>query len=134
MKKSQYVTVQDEVETPLSEINSSGTPTRPKYKISKAITVPTISFKNRDTLSFKCLDEIRQGKAVKDQEKPADLVRIINLETGELLDLILNTVLKETLADYGNYIEKCFLATAHQVSGKKYKNFTVSEIELEEGE
>lgn len=109
-----------------------------RFTVKNQVTVPTISFKNRTALAFKCLNEIRVGKqmpATKNKDgtetlpKPADLMRIVELESGNTLDLILNTVLKETLEEYGDYVGKCFIAESTEVPGKKYKGFNVSEIE-----
>jgi hypothetical protein len=107
----------------------------------KSITVPTLSFKNRDLLYIRCIGELFKGKDLSGAgegptRKPADLMRVINLEDGVEYELVCPTLLVSTLKEKViDYVGKCFEvhATADKIAGKNYKGITVHEIEDPEG-
>lgn len=68
----------------------------------------------------------------KKQMEPADLANVRNLETGDVAQIIVNSVLKSTLEENypdQSYVGCWFEIIQHQVEGKRYKTYTVNELE-----
>lgn len=128
-------------------------------KIVKKITFPLWKWLLDEPKYFKCVGPIFQGKeikegATKEQEKPADLMVVINLETGEEMQIIVGAVLKGNIeehyaptlkgkpaepkdgyfvegenADNFPYVGKCFVAVQSKIENKRYKGYSLTEIE-----
>jgi hypothetical protein len=68
------------------------------------------------------------------KKEPATLCDAIDLETGEMVQMIVNAVVKSVLSEEyaGNaYVGKAFTITKRQrVQGKSYDPFNVTEIEV----
>lgn len=109
-----------------------------KVVIKNRVTVSPYSWKGREEGIFKVLGDIRIGSTheivdKKDgeikKEKKADLMRIVDLETGNEADMIMPSVLASIMRENGEYIGKSFLAVKGTKPGKRYNTFEVSEIE-----
>lgn len=109
----------------------------PTFSRAKALTLPTISFKNDGTKFLRLLGKIYVGKAIKQDgktpEKPADLCEVMDLESGELSLLIVPALVKSTLEENypsGGYVNKAFEIACHGTKdGKRYKTFSIYELE-----
>ena len=106
-------------------------------KVVKNVTLPLLKKEDDTPIYIKSIGAIFKGKQVngKDAEKmePADLMNIINLETGEEMQVICNSVMKSTFNEEypgDGYIGKCFRVTQMKVEGKRYKNYSIAEIEV----
>lgn len=108
-----------------------------KYKRVKAITLPLLKQKDDVTCYIKIISEISVGKEVKQKKgetvmAPAQIMRVINLETGEEMEMIANAVLKSTFEENypdKKYVNKCFAVTRHsKAQGKNYNTYSVEEI------
>lgn len=108
-------------------------------KIVKRLTFPLLKLEEGKTVAVKVLVPMFVGKPQKDAhpgDKPADLVNVVNLDTGEEMQMIVNAILKsqweENYPD-ATYVGKCFeitkgakLATK---SGRSVTAISVSEVE-----
>ena len=109
-----------------------------KYKSVKKVTLPILKKADGIAVFVEFTGPIFTGKELKgngkdDQMEPAELANILNLETGEEMQIICNTVLKGTLEeeypDQG-YVGRKFRILQAKVEGKRYKNYTIEEIEV----
>lgn len=109
-----------------------------EYKSVRKITLPLLKKEDGVAIFVAIMGPIFKGKEVKgtgDAAKmaPADLANILNLETGEEMQMICNAVLKSTLEEEypgEGYVGKQFRILQSKVEGKRYKNYTVEEIEV----
>jgi hypothetical protein len=107
-------------------------------KVVKNVTLPILKQEDGKTYYIKITGPIFTGKEIKGEgkeakEKPADLANIINLETGEEMQIIMNTVLKSNLEEMypeNGYVDKMFATTRSAIDGKRYKNYSIQEIEI----
>lgn len=106
-----------------------------KFKRKGAVTLPPYSFKNRDVGYLRIESEIVQGKTIrtdgKPTDKPADICKAVDLETGEMVTFVVPTVVKAALVEeVGDYIGKCFeIEKIGKREGKRYVDYAVYEIE-----
>lgn len=137
-KAKKAVKMTDKKETPAKTetVEKAAAPMGGKFKRKAAITLPTTSFKERDILYCKVVAEIRTGKAIKrgsEDMEPAELMRIIDLETGEEVDLIVPAVLGAILSDMKeegkDYVGMAFEIQKQDAPGKRYKKYSVYEID-----
>lgn len=113
--------------------------TKLKFTVKKRVTLPLIKPKLDVPVFIKINEPVFVGKklesgASKDMEA-ATLANVTDLETGEEAQIIVPSVLagifKDEYADDA-YVGLSFQLTKHpKVSGKRYHNFTVVEIEVE---
>lgn len=109
---------------------------QPKRK--KLLTLPLLKFEKDKPRYIKFTGPIYLGKDMKQKEgdkkkEPAHLAEVIDLETGEQAQIIINavpmSVLKENFPD-NTYVGKCFAITRQtRKEGKAYDPFNVEEIE-----
>ncbi len=101
----------------------------------KQVTRNVFPQRDGQTLFVKITGAVYQGKALengKSEMAPAELAEVVNLETGVLGLIIVNKVLHGQLDDlYPNatYVGKSFAVTMSPVEGKRYKAFTVYELD-----
>lgn len=112
------------------------------FKRTAALVVPSLSIKNikeGESLFVKAASEIASKPALNDdgtqkldkKGQPADLhlLRCVNLETGELGEMVLPFLVHKALSDQGGLVGRCF----EFVKGREEKNkatlWTVFEIE-----
>ena len=88
-----------------------------------------------DTSTFS--ERVRKSKKNEDgspvSEKPMDLAKVTDLQSGQQYRLVLHDVLKNTmLEDYkdGSYVGKVFKILKTRAKGKRYFSFDVTEIRL----
>lgn len=112
------------------------TPFVPKRK--KLLTRPVLKFVTDKARYVKIEGAIYIGKEMKQKDgdkkkEPAHLADVIDLESGELAQIIVNAVPLSVLNEnYPNdtYVGKCFSITRQsRQPGKQYDSFKVEEIE-----
>lgn len=111
------------------------------FKVKKNLTPPLIKFVEGQPRYVKITSPMFVGKDMKAKEgdkkkEPALLCDVINLETGEVAQIIVSAVVKSVFTEsYPNheYVGKGFEITKQgRAPGKQYSPFTVQELELEE--
>lgn len=125
------------------EVKNVETEVKPRlnFKVKKNLTLPLIKLQLETPVFIKFLGEMFVGKDVqkageKKKEEPAILANVINLETGEECQIIINSVVKGNLTDDedykdGKYVGKSFMLIKHDKrEGKRYNDFTIQEIEV----
>ena len=107
---------------------------------TKAITLPTFSFKKRTEAYVKCMSEIYLGQELDEvksdgtieKKAPAHLMKIIDLETTTPCEMIVPTLLLSTFTEKldNDYVGRCFeiIVSAQPREGKRYKEVQVFEI------
>jgi len=106
-------------------------------KVVKAVTLPILKKADDQPIFVTITSPIILGKqmAAKEGEaaqEPAHLCNVINLETGEEMQMIANTVLRGSLDETypkESYVNKSFKIVQMKVPGKRYKNYSMFEIE-----
>ncbi len=106
-------------------------------KIIRQVTVPLLKFAVDVPLFIRSEGKIYKGKEIKGTKggvkmEPADLMRVVNLETGEIAEVIVGALFKDTLTEeYPDhaYVGKCFSIVQKKIEGKRYKGYVISEIE-----
>lgn len=97
------------------------------------VTLPVLSFKKRTTAYVKAMSPMR-SQTSKDQqgkERTVNTMRVTDLETGELCNLVVPSVMSSILnREYPEaaYVNKCFEVTATKREDKQYKDITMYEI------
>lgn len=108
------------------------TPFVPKLK--QRLTFQLLKFKGTDPLYFKVNEKIVQSKkVVDDQKEPPHIAKVVDLETGEVCEMIFPAVLKSILEEQfpgDAYVGKSFSARKFdKANGKNYATFDVAELE-----
>ena len=112
------------------------------FRVSKNVTLPLSKWKNEAPKYLQFKGEIFLGKQLADAkldadgkaQKPAHLANVVDLETGEEMQVICASVLKATLEEEypaGAYVGKAFMLTQHRDTAKKYNTYSISELEFE---
>lgn len=112
-----------------------------KFKTKKKLILPLLKLQIGKAVYVKITDPIFTGKEItpakgnKDtKEKPADLANVVDLETGEEMQIIVNAVVKSVLEESypdAGYVGKAFeIIKGEPPAGKRYNTFSVNEIEL----
>lgn len=113
-------------------------PNIPQFRKTKLVTVPVMKIVF-ETPYYVRLDSLFYlGKEIKESgkvsKKPATLVNVTNMETGELGIIVCNEVLKSTIDDGypdNSYQGKIFEIIKHQQKeGKDYCTFSIAECEV----
>ncbi|MGH7744648.1 MAG: hypothetical protein ACREQ5_07510 [Candidatus Dormibacteria bacterium] len=109
-----------------------------KPVIKRHLSVPVLKFEIDKPRYLAITDKMHVGKAQKAKagekaKEPATLAACVNLETGEVGQIIVAAVIKGVFTDeYPNdfYVGKCFAITKLAPRpGKSYNQYTVAEIE-----
>lgn len=77
--------------------------------------------------------KVVEGKPGKESMAPARIMQVINLETGEAQEMIVNKVLESAFTENypdGSYVGKCFEIIQSNIPGKRYKGYKLTEIEV----
>jgi hypothetical protein len=115
-------------------------------KIVKQITLPLFKIRAGDTIYVKVIDKAYRAAALK---KPSDdpnklppmLLNVVNLESGELGQIIPGEILMDLLNDTypsDGYVKKGFMIKVGDQKasagggGKRYNTYSLAEIELPE--
>lgn len=113
------------------------------FKVKNHVTVPVWKWEPEEPKFFTILEPIHKSAALRNEAKkgkdgkemePADVAKVKDLNTGNVQVLIFGTVLAGNLREtYPNdgYVDKSFSAVQHRVEGKRYRTYTVAEIEAE---
>lgn len=103
------------------------------YKVKRAITLPLFKMTCDQAAHVKITSKMFVGKQIGDKQ-PAVIMHIIDLDTGEAAEMIVNTVLKEILEEVfpaDDYVGRGFQLTKHaKKTGKEYHTFSVTELDL----
>ena len=107
-----------------------------KYSVIKKVTLPLSKWAVDQEKLLTIISPIFVGKEVKTNTtmEPAELCHAVDLTTGEEVQVIIGAVLKGIFTDeYAGekYVGKSFAITQHNAQGKKYKTYTVIEIDPE---
>ncbi len=97
----------------------------------KRVTVPMMKLNAGDVVALEFTGETRQQRIGKDDKPPATLYRVIDLDTGEVADLIGTKVLASTLdREYpGDALKgKKLVIECSQREDKKYLDVLISEL------
>lgn len=100
----------------------------------KRITVPILKLSAGDTLALQFTGETRMQKIGNDNKPPALLYRVVDLDTGEIADLIAAKVLKSTIDKLYPDKEingKRLLLECDQRPDKKYLDVLISDLDAE---
>lgn len=108
------------------------------FKVVKNVTLPLLKQSDDTTVYVRIDSAIFKGKEIKGtgeaaKMEPADLMNVTELESGEQMQMIANAVLKGNLEEEypeEGYVGKCFAVTRMKVEGKRYKNYSIQEIEV----
>lgn len=106
-------------------------------KVVKKVTFAHLKLTDGVPVYITFNSEIYKGKEIAQKgdevdKKPADLAHVTNLQDGQEYEMIVNAVLKSTLEEnYENagYVGKSFMVQRDKIEGKRYKGFSVTEIE-----
>jgi len=110
------------------------------FRVAKHVTLPLIKLEEETPVYVKITAPMFLGKEVKgtgDKAKmePATLAHVVNLETGEPAQIIVNAVVVANLNECypgDTYVNKSFQLIKHaKRDGKRYHDFSILEIELE---
>jgi len=120
-----------------------------KFKVKKLITLPLLKMTIGDDYFVKLIGVKFKASAMKvDPNKAIDpkvekeakkdppmLINVIDLTTGEPMQMILNSVLESNIDEAypdDSYVNLGFKFIKHaKASGKDYNTFTIAEIELD---
>jgi hypothetical protein len=124
-----------EVATPVAGVVPQGG----KFARKSAVTLPTFKMLEGGSYYFQFMNPIRtetsqqkdeNGKMV---DKPIDIAQVVNVETGELGQIVVGSVLKSNLEKAypnGAYVGKAFeIVKQKGKEGKRYRTYTVYEID-----
>lgn len=110
-----------------------------EFKTKKVLTRPVLKFTEGVTHYVKIEAAMFIGKEMKQKagddkkKEPATILNVIDLESGEVAQMLVNAVVKSVLTEeYPNdsYVGKCFALTKMpRQPGKQYNPFHVNEIE-----
>jgi len=105
-----------------------------KVKVVKAVTLPVLSKVDNQPIFITITSAITAKDTTDDKGEPAtiDICNVTNLETGEAMQMVVNTVLKSSLVEEypkDEYVNKSFKVTQLKVEGKRYKKYSMFEIE-----
>jgi hypothetical protein len=122
----------------MAQAKQDGAKVPVKFRRVKQITRPVLKLMPENPVYVKITAEIHTGnsaaKAGSDgqQMKPAQIANIINLETGEEMQLIFPAVLERIMLDQypgGEYVGQSFEIVKHAPrDGKRYSTFDVCEV------
>jgi hypothetical protein len=118
-------------------------PTGGKYTRTKAVTLPVFKMVEETPVYVKITAAMYEGKEQKpvlDKDgkpgkamEPATILPVMNVETGELSQIIAGAVLEGILNDSypdAGYVGKAFEVVKHaKREGKRYNTYSVFEIE-----
>jgi len=112
-------------------------------KIIKRVTMPTLKLVPDEPVYVKITDPIYTAKEriaaegkKKDERKPPKILNIINLETGEAMQLVAGVVVVSEITETyekDSYVGLCFMITKGKkkalTGGRGYFTYEIAEIE-----
>lgn len=109
-----------------------------KYKVLRNVTMPSVKLEMETPYYLKATGAYFTGRAQKagkngEVMEPATVLPVVNIETGEVGQLILGSVLKGLLDEAypaEGYVGKAFRIVKHEKRpGKRYFTYSLDEIE-----
>lgn len=110
---------------------------KPKFTRKQAITLATLSWKDRADAIVRFDSHIYEGKPIntkgEEAKKPARLAQVTDLDSGEQMEMLVPKVLESILTEKveGDYLGRWY--EIHKIlpkrEGKDYHEFRVYEIE-----
>lgn len=113
--------------------------TKKQYKVKKKLILPVLKLEQGVPVYIKANGPIVQSKVnetgkKKADEKPADVMPVINLDTGEEMQIVVPAVVKSTLEETypdAGYVGHGFeIVKGEKPKGKRYYQYTVNELEI----
>lgn len=132
--------IKKHVTVPLLKVPDNGAPVYVRFEepIYRS-TVPEIEKKKYETALKKYQEAIAAGETdvtAPQAPNPPELAKVVNLETGEHMEIIVSTVLGAELRESysgDTYVMKGFEIKKFKMqNGKRYATFQIAELELEE--
>lgn len=120
------------------------TPAAFKPTIIKRVTMPTLKLMPNIPAYVKIIDPIfqakeqklKEGEKEKDRKKAPMLFNVINLETGENMQLVAGAVVQSEITESypkDSYVNKCFMIVKGKkkdlTGGRGYFTYEIAEIE-----
>ena len=107
------------------------------FKVTRKITLPLLSTKDGGQYAVQLQGKFYVGKEITQKgevaKKPAIMVDVIDLLTGQLMQMICPTVLKANIEEAfpdDSYVGKCIAFERFaKKEGKNYNTFSLAEIE-----
>lgn len=107
-----------------------------KFKKLKTVVRPVLKLTPGVEYYIKIAGPLHLGRSVADDKEPATLCNIVDLNTGEEMQIVAPKLLREALTENyekETYIGKCFAIELMRVPDKRYNLLkTFIEIEAEE--
>jgi hypothetical protein len=128
----------DETTTDTTETTTAAAPVAKAapfaFKVKKHVTVPLLKLVNNVPVYVKFTGEIFTGKVVDDKKEAPQMANVVDLTTGQEMQIILGTVLvgnlQESYPDAG-YVNKQFELVKNAPEGtRKYSLYQITEIEI----
>ena len=119
-------------------MSKSNQPKAPQFRKTKLVTVPVMKIDFDKPYYVRLDSPFYLGKEIKEKsgkpsKKPATLVNVTNMETGDLGIIVCNEVLKSTIEEgypENSYQGKIFEIIKHpKKEGKEYCTFSIAECE-----
>lgn len=107
---------------------------KPKFEREQQVTLPMSNMQDGETKYYRIESEMVEGTPVLKADgtpgdKQATTARATDLETGEQVQLIMQSVMESSLKRFGNYVGSCFEMTCKgKRQGKRYKDFDIFKI------
>lgn len=103
------------------------------FKRKQKMNTSLISMSHTAYLTIRVLGTVHDApmpSLAKNEDGTIPVVRVCDLETGEVATLIVPAVFRSILDDDGNYVGKCYeLIRGEVVQGKNYRQIEVWEID-----
>jgi hypothetical protein len=102
-----------------------------KYNIKRAVRIPQLRMEPGKEYAVKIVEQMHEEPSKgKNAEGNVTLTRVINLETGELCQILVGSVLKQLLTDEGDYVNNCYLIEVGEISGENaWRDYYLWEID-----
>lgn len=119
-------------EAPTKPVALPFTPT-----VKRRVTLPLSKWIVGQAKYVRFEGKIFKGKEIKGTKggvkmEPADLANVIDLATGEMVQIICGTVLQGNLTEAypdHSYVGRCYEIVQHSVANKRYKDYSITEID-----
>ena len=102
-----------------------------KYNITRVVRIPQLKLEGGNDYAIKAesemYDEPSRGTSF---GSTVTLMKVVDLETGELCTIVLGTVLKELFTGEDGYAGKCWLIGVGHIEGEnKWRDYALAEID-----
>ena len=105
--------------------------TKGNYTVKRAVRIPQLRLEGGSQYAVKSMELMREEptKGV-NASGTVTLMRVTNLETGELSNILLGTVLKQLFSDEDVYVGRCYLIEVGDIAGdNQWRDYFLYEIE-----